>query len=99
MMGISRVAEFSRAYRATLSLLNRAMEVDRRYAALGLGLVDASIVALAEEVGSPRLELEGGHQRADYCRRGDPIPVQERGAGGGDHRRGAEDEPPQASAV
>ncbi len=39
----------------TLSLLDRAMEVDRRYAAIGLGLVDASIVALAEELGVYRL--------------------------------------------
>ncbi len=40
---------------ATLSLLTRAMEVDRQFAALGLGLVDASIVALAEELGVYRL--------------------------------------------
>jgi predicted nucleic acid-binding protein len=33
----------------------RAMEIDRRWAALGLGLVDASIVAVAEEVGVSRL--------------------------------------------
>ena len=39
----------------TLSLLDRAMEVDRHYAAIGLGLVDASIVALAEELGVYRL--------------------------------------------
>jgi predicted nucleic acid-binding protein len=39
----------------TLSLLGRAMEVDRRYAGLGLGLVDASIVALADELGVYRL--------------------------------------------
>lgn len=32
----------------TLGHLARAMEVDRRYADLGLGLVDASLVALAE---------------------------------------------------
>jgi predicted nucleic acid-binding protein len=39
----------------SLSLLDRAMDVDRRYADLGLGLVDASIVALAEELGVYRL--------------------------------------------
>jgi predicted nucleic acid-binding protein len=31
------------------------MAIDRRYADLGLGLVDASIVALAEELGLRRL--------------------------------------------
>ena len=35
--------------------LSRAMEIDRRYANLGLGLVDASIVALAERLGIRRL--------------------------------------------
>lgn len=35
--------------------LSRAMEVDRRYADLGLGLVDGSIVALAEEIGVRRI--------------------------------------------
>ena len=39
----------------TLSLLGRAMDVDRRFARLRLGLVDASIVALAEELGVYRL--------------------------------------------
>jgi predicted nucleic acid-binding protein len=32
----------------TLELLSRAMEIDRRHAALRIGLVDASIAALAE---------------------------------------------------
>ncbi len=31
------------------------MEVDRRYAVIGLGLVDASMVALAEELGVYRV--------------------------------------------
>jgi hypothetical protein len=31
------------------------MEIDRRYADLGLGLVDASVVALAERLGIRRL--------------------------------------------
>jgi uncharacterized protein len=39
----------------TVSILDRAMDVDRQYAGLGLGLVDASIVALAEELGVSRL--------------------------------------------
>jgi predicted nucleic acid-binding protein len=38
-----------------LDQLARAMEIDRRYADLGLGLVDASVVALAETVGVRRL--------------------------------------------
>ena len=41
--------------RPTLGTLARAMEIDRQYADLRLGLVDASIVALAEEVGIVRL--------------------------------------------
>jgi len=52
--------------------LVRAMEVDRRYADLGLGLVDASLVALAESLDVRRLatrdvrhfaavRLRGGH--------------------------------------
>jgi predicted nucleic acid-binding protein len=39
----------------TLGQLTRAMEVDRRFADLSLGLVDASIVALAESLGICRL--------------------------------------------
>lgn len=39
----------------SLSLLSRAMDIDRRYADLRLGLVDASVVALAEELGVCRL--------------------------------------------
>lgn len=39
----------------TPGALARAMEIDRRYGSLGLGLVDASIVALAEETGVVRL--------------------------------------------
>lgn len=57
----------------TPRLLERAMEIDRRYSSLGLGLVDASIVALAEELRIHRLatrdirhfsavELRGGHR-------------------------------------
>lgn len=39
----------------TLPLLVRAMEIDRQYAELELGLVDASIVALAEHLGVTRI--------------------------------------------
>ncbi len=39
----------------TLALLDRAMRMDREYADLGLGLVDASVVALAEELAVYRL--------------------------------------------
>lgn len=39
----------------TVGQLSRAMEVDRRFADLGLGLVDCSVVALAESLGICRL--------------------------------------------
>lgn len=39
----------------TPSVLNRAMQIDRQFADLELGLVDASIAALAEELGVYRL--------------------------------------------
>lgn len=39
----------------TVGELARAMEVDRRFADLGLGLVDGSVVALAESLGVRRL--------------------------------------------
>jgi predicted nucleic acid-binding protein len=39
----------------TLDILDRAMEIDEQYADLGLGLVDASVVALAEMLGVYRL--------------------------------------------
>ena len=39
----------------TLGQLARAMDVDRRFADLRLGLVDSSIVALAESIGVYRL--------------------------------------------
>jgi predicted nucleic acid-binding protein len=40
---------------ASISMLSRAMEIDRGYSDLGLGLVDASIVALAERLGITRI--------------------------------------------
>lgn len=39
----------------TVGQLSRAMEVDRRFADLALGLVDGSVVALAESLGVRRL--------------------------------------------
>jgi hypothetical protein len=39
----------------TVGQLSRAMEVDRRFADLRLGLVDGSVVALAESLGIGRL--------------------------------------------
>ena len=39
----------------TIGQLSRAMDVDRRFADLILGLVDSSIVALAESLGVSRL--------------------------------------------
>jgi predicted nucleic acid-binding protein len=39
----------------TVGQLSRAMEVDRRFADLNLGLVDGSVVALAESLGIRRL--------------------------------------------
>ncbi len=38
-----------------LDQLSRAMAIDKRYADLGLGLVDSSVVALAEDLGIRRL--------------------------------------------
>jgi len=39
----------------TQAHLDRAMEIDQQYASLSLGLVDASIAALAEELGLYRI--------------------------------------------
>ena len=51
-----RILPLCSSYAApTVGPLPRAMEVDRRFADLGLGLVDASIVALAESLGIHRL--------------------------------------------
>jgi predicted nucleic acid-binding protein len=40
---------------ASISLLSRAMEIDAAYGQLELGLVDSSIVALAERLGITRI--------------------------------------------
>ena len=58
----------------TPSILVRAMEIDRQYADLGLGLVDGSIVALAEELGVTRLATRDvRHFVAVRLRRGHPF--------------------------
>lgn len=55
----------------TADLLNRAMEIDEQYADLGLGLVDASVVALAEALGVYRLATRDvRHFSAVRARRG-----------------------------
>ena len=57
----------------TQAILARAMEIDRQFAGLSLGLVDASIAALAEDLGLYRIatrdvrhfgaiRLRGGHR-------------------------------------
>ena len=48
----------------SLDQLERAMEIDRRYADLGLGLVDGSVVALAEVLGIRRLATRDVRQFA-----------------------------------
>jgi predicted nucleic acid-binding protein len=48
----------------TVGQLSRAMEVDRRFADLRLGLVDGSVVALAESLGIRRLATRDGRHFA-----------------------------------
>jgi hypothetical protein len=57
-----------------LDQLTRAMQIDRRFADLGLGLVDASIVSLAEELGIRRLATRDvRHFAAVRLRDGSPF--------------------------
>jgi predicted nucleic acid-binding protein len=49
------IARGAFTYAPAVDQLSRAMAIDRRYADLGLGLVDASVVALAEDLGIRRL--------------------------------------------
>jgi uncharacterized protein len=57
-----------------LDELSRAMDIDRRYADLGLGLVDASIVALADALGIRRLATRDlRHFAAVRLRDGSPF--------------------------
>ncbi len=55
----------------TLAILERAMDIDRQYADLGLGLVDASVVALAEELGVYRLATRDMRRFSAVRLRGD----------------------------
>jgi predicted nucleic acid-binding protein len=48
----------------TVGQLSRAMEVDRRFTDLGLGLVDSTVVALAESLGIRRLATRDVRQFA-----------------------------------
>jgi uncharacterized protein len=58
----------------TVGQLSRAMEVDRRFADLGLGLVDGSVVALAESLGISRLATRDvRHFAAVRLRNGRPF--------------------------
>ncbi|MBI1872386.1 MAG: PIN domain-containing protein [Acidobacteria bacterium] len=58
----------------TLGQLSRAMDIDRRYADLGLGLVDGSVVALAEGLGIRRLATRDmRHFAAVRLRDGSPF--------------------------
>lgn len=58
----------------SLDQLWRAMEIDRRYEDLGLGLVDGSIVALAEALGVRRLATRDlRHFAAVRLRDGSPF--------------------------
>jgi predicted nucleic acid-binding protein len=58
----------------SLDQLLRAMEIDRRYEDLGLGLVDSSIVALAETLGIRRLATRDiRHFAAVRLRDGSPF--------------------------
>jgi predicted nucleic acid-binding protein len=58
----------------TVGQLSRAMEIDRRFADLGLGLVDGSVVALAESLGISRLATRDvRHFAAVRLRDGRPL--------------------------
>ena len=58
----------------TLGQLSRAMEIDRRFEDLSLGLVDSSVVALAEALGIRRLATRDmRHFAAVRLRDGSPF--------------------------
>ena len=60
----------------TLGQLSRAMEIDRRFEDLKLGLVDSSVVALAEALGIRRLATRDvRHFAAVRLRDGSPFDV------------------------
>lgn len=54
----------------TTGVLRRAIEIDRRYGALDLGLADASVMALAERRRLPILTFDFEHFRATRPPRG-----------------------------
>ncbi len=49
---------------SSAAVLKRATEIDARFADLGLGLADASVMALAESRGHPILTFDFEHFRA-----------------------------------
>jgi len=51
-------------------LLRRAVEIDAGFADLGLGLVDATVMALAEQLALPIFTFDFEHFRATRPRRG-----------------------------
>ena len=55
---------------ASARLLRRAVEFDAGFADLGLGLVDAAVMALAEQLELPILTFDFEHFRATRPRRG-----------------------------
>ena len=57
-----------------LDELSRAMDIDRRYSDLGLGLVDGSVIALADGLGIRRLATRDvRHFAAVRLRDGSPF--------------------------
>jgi predicted nucleic acid-binding protein len=67
---MSDVASGAFTYAApSLDQLARAMEIDRRYHRLNLGLVDASVVALAEELGIRRIVTRDVRHFSAVCLR------------------------------
>ena len=55
---------------SSVALLKRATEIDARFADLGLGLADASVMALAEPRNHPILTFDFEHFRAAPPRNG-----------------------------
>jgi predicted nucleic acid-binding protein len=55
---------------ASPRLLRRAVEIDRGFADLGVGIVDATVMALAEQHDLPILTFDFEHFRATRPRRG-----------------------------
>lgn len=68
----SLVAGAPRRASLTVEGFARAVEIDRRYADLGLGLADASVMALAEAERAPILTFDFAHFRATTDRDGRP---------------------------